>query len=119
MVPPKDELGTLYEEAETLVHYSCFTAEIFMLTDLELQSPAIKRFISMLEFEKMAFENFKKKQKCTVFCCLMELTDLAGSFITLLLLMHLNFVWKFWNCILLLQAIKIVISDMNVFVLAW
>ena len=58
MVPPKDELGTLYEEAETLVHYSCLTAEIFMLTDLEMQTPAIKRFISMLEFEKVALENF-------------------------------------------------------------
>ena len=45
MVPPKDELGTLYEEAETVGHYSCFIEEIFMLTDLELQSPAIKRFL--------------------------------------------------------------------------
>lgn len=35
MVPPKYELGTLYEEAETLIHYSCFTAGKFMLFDLK------------------------------------------------------------------------------------
>ena len=34
----------------------------------------------MLKFEKVAFENFKKKQKCKVFCRLMELTDLAWKF---------------------------------------
>lgn len=67
MVPPKDELGTLYEEAETLVHYSCFTAEIFMLTDLELQSPAIKRFISMLNLKRWPLKISRKNKNVRYF----------------------------------------------------
>ena len=96
MGPPKDELRTLYEKAQTLVHYSYFmSAFIFyvMLDDLqgavyklydseiatlELQSAADPElYICAGDLSKVAFENLKKKHKCRVFCRLMEQTELA------------------------------------------
>ena len=94
MVPPNDELGTLYEKAQTLVHYSYFkSAGKFMLADLqgaaynvydpeiatvELQSSADQDlYFCAGNLLKVAFENFKKNHKCRVFCRLMELTELA------------------------------------------
>ena len=94
-VPPNDELGTLYEKAQTLVHYSYFmSAGKFMLVDLqgaaynlydpeiatlELQSAADQElyFCAGNLSWKVAFENFKKNHKCGVFCRLIELTELA------------------------------------------
>ena len=94
MVPPNDELGTLYEKARTLVHYSYFmSAGKLMLVDLqgaaynlydpeiatlELQSAADQElYFCAGNLSKLAFENFKKNHKYRVFCRLMELTELA------------------------------------------
>ena len=94
MVPPNDELGTLYEKAQTFVHYSyCLSARKFMLLDLqgaaynlyhpeiatlELQSTADQElYFCAGNLSKVVFENFKKNHKCGVFCSLIELTELA------------------------------------------
>ena len=94
MVPPKDELGTLYEKAQTLVRYSYFmSAGKFMLVNLQgaeynLYDPEIeilelpsaadqKLYFCAGDLSKVAFENFKKNHKCRVFCRLMGLPELA------------------------------------------
>ena len=97
MVPPNDELGALYEKAQTLVHYSYFMyAGKFILVDLqgaaynlydpeiatlELQSAADQElYFCARNLSKVAFENFKKNHKCGVFCRSMELTELPWKF---------------------------------------
>ena len=84
MVPPNDELGTLYEKAQTLIYYSYFmSAGKFMLVDLQgaahnlydpeiatlkLQSAADQElYFCTGNLLKVAFENFKKNhvgKKC-------------------------------------------------------
>ena len=93
MIPPNDELSTLYEKAQTLVHYCYFmSAGKSMLVDqqgaaynlydpkiatLELQNAADQEPYFCAGNLSVAFENFKKNHKCGVFCRLIELTELA------------------------------------------